>query len=188
MSLQFLAYSTKNWALTIPHDANPLLLWEHRIYLPIVCQTYFSEAMEGRVKTFLAEFGLKLHHEKLTFFNGWQQNPQAIWNLMGSSEQEYWWQSGHLYKFAVLNRWHLSLMTVLHLLMTWLTAVCPLVALLYEMVVPGNYSGPQETQVLWNNGLVFGVLHFSFLSTSFPRHKIKVVDSISLFPRSTLIW
>ena len=98
------------------------------------------------MKTFLAEFGLKLHHEKLTFFNGWQQNPQAIWNLMGSSEQEHWLQSGHLYKFAVLNRWHLSLKTVLHLLMTWLTAVCPLVALLYEVVVPRNYSGPQETQ------------------------------------------
>lgn len=160
----------------------------NRIYLPSVCQTHFSEAMEGRMKTFLAEFGLKLHLEKLTFFDRWQQNPQAIQNLMGSTEREEWWLSGHLCKFAVLNRWHLSLMTVLHLLMTWLTAVCSLVALLYETVVLGNYRGPQETQVLWINGLVFGVLHFSFLSTSFPRHNIKAVDSISLFPRSTLIW
>ena len=100
VSLQFLANSTKIWALTIPRDADPLLLWEHRIFLPIVCQTYFSEAIEERVKIFLAEFGLKLYHGKLTFFNGWQQNPQAIRNLMGSSEWEQWWQSGHLCEFA----------------------------------------------------------------------------------------
>ena len=46
-----------------------LYFYGNRIYLPTVCQTYFSEAMEGRMKTFLAEFGLKLHHEKLTFFD-----------------------------------------------------------------------------------------------------------------------